>query len=308
MLEVKNLVKSYGSLKILNGINFKIEKGNIYGFLGMNGAGKSTTMNIISGLIGYDAGEIYLDGHAFKRNNKKLLTKIGYLPQSPQFYGYMTPVEYLNFIGQISNMDTKDIKRRSFEILEIVDLKEASKRKTGGFSGGMKQRFGLAVAMFNSPEILILDEPTSALDPQGRMDMLNLISTLKENGTTVFLSSHILNDIERVCDKVSILSNGEIILTDELSNLRDNYIKPIYDIEFENDCTTISNALRKYEYIDDIKQDKNKISIHVNNIENAKHELLSKVSAFNNPVLSFNLRRSTLEDIFIGLVNKSERI
>lgn len=308
MLKVKNLTKNYGSLEVLKGISFEIEKGTIYGFLGQNGAGKSTTMNILTGLIDYNGGEIYLDGKPLKKNRQKLLQKVGYLPQNPVFYNYMSAEEYLKFIGEINKMAPKAIKARTDEVLELTGIKDASKRKIGGYSGGMKQRFGLAVAIFNKPEILFLDEPTSALDPEGRMEVLEFIQELKKEGTTVFLSTHILNDIERTCDMVSIIHHGKIIVSDSLNELKNKYIQPIYDVEFENNCEASKDMLKDIEWIQKTLVNKNIMNIYVSDINEAKVNLLNYLVEVENPILSFNLRKSTLEDIFIRLVNDNEHI
>jgi ABC-2 type transport system ATP-binding protein len=304
MLKAVNLTKSYGSHQVLKGISFDIKKGMIYGFLGQNGAGKTTTMNILTGLIGCNSGEIYLKGKPLREDKRKLLEAVGYLPQHPVFYGYMTALEYLNFIGQVNKMSSKEIKDRSREVLEIVKLTEDSKRKVGGYSGGMKQRFGIAVAMFNHPEILILDEPTSALDPEGRLEVLELIEKLKTEGTTVFLSTHILNDVERVCDEVSILHEGRIIVSEDLETLRNKYIQPIFDLEFEKDCTDIKKGLLEVDWVQNVAVSRNQASIYVRDINKAKQELLKTLSNENNPIMSFSLRKSNLEDIFLRLVNK----
>lgn len=308
MLKVINLTKSYGSLNVLKGISLETKKGGIYGFLGENGAGKSTTMNILAGLIGYDSGEIYLNGQSLKENKRELLKKIGYLPQKPVFYNYMTAIEYLNFIGEINHMSSNKIKSRTKELLEIVNLKEAGKRRLGGYSGGMKQRFGIAVSIFNNPEFLFLDEPTSALDPEGRMEVLEFIQTLQARGTTVFLSTHILNDIERICNHVSIIHEGKIIISEGLEELKSKYIQPIYDVEFEMNCENLKEGLKDIDFIDNIIINKNHSSIYVNNMKKASEELLKILVNLSNPITSFNLRQSNLEDIFLRLVNRHGNI
>ncbi|MFL0246827.1 ABC transporter ATP-binding protein [Candidatus Clostridium stratigraminis] len=305
MLKVINLTKNYGSLEVLKGISFEIKKGMIYGFLGQNGAGKTTTMNILTGLIGYNSGEIYLNGKLMKENKRELLRAVGYLPQNPVFYGYMTALEYLNFIGTINKMSGKKINERSEEVLNIVKLKDASRRKIGTYSGGMIQRFGIAVAMFNMPEILILDEPTSALDPEGRMEILELIQDLKKNGTTVFLSTHILNDVERVCDEVSILHQGKIIISEGLEELRNKYIQPIYDVEFEQDCLSIKEKLLTFDWIQNAVVHRNELTVYVSDLNMAKKYLLKYLDSFENPIVSFNLRKSNLEDIFLRMVSNN---
>lgn len=305
MLKVVNLSKKYGSLEVLKNISFEIKKGMIYGFLGQNGAGKTTTMNILTGLIGYNSGEIYLNGRPLHEDKRKLLQTVGYLPQNPVFYGYMSAIEYLKFIGQVNKMSNNEITKKTDKVLSIVKLKDAAKRHLGGYSGGMKQRFGIAVAMFNSPEILILDEPTSALDPEGRMEVLELIEQLKSEGTTVFLSTHILNDVERVCDEVSILHEGKILISENLEDLRNKYIQPIYDIEFEKDCSEIKKKLLSLDWIQNVSINRNYASIYVHNLNKAKKELLKVLITPENPIVSYGLRKSNLEDIFLRLVNNN---
>jgi ABC-2 type transport system ATP-binding protein len=308
MLSVKNLNKKYGSLEVLKGISFEVKKGSIYGFLGPNGAGKTTTMNILSGLIDFNGGEIFLNGQDFKKNKRELLKKVGYLPQSPVFYGYMTAIEYLTFMGKLGGMEDGKIGSRITELLEIVKLSDSAKRRIGGYSGGMKQRLGLAAALFNSPELVFLDEPTSALDPEGRMEVLEFIEGLRKSGTTVFFSTHILNDIERVCDEVSILNGGKILVSDNLENLKNKYIQPIYDVEFEENSMGLENKFKSIPWIQKTVTNGNRATIYVNDMNRAKGELLRLIAQENSPVISFNLRKSNLEDIFIRLVNNDENL
>lgn len=305
MLKVVNLKKSYGKLEVLKDINFEIKKGTVYGFLGQNGAGKTTTMNILTGLIDYNSGEIYIDGKDFKENRLELIKKIGYLTENPVFYNYMNAYEYLRFLGEISGYKPDKIKSRTDELLELVKLKDAASRKVGEYSRGMKQRLGVAIAMFNHPEVLFLDEPTSALDPGGRMDMMDLIEALKGQDITVFLSSHILSDVERVCDEVSILHEGKIILSDKIEELKNKYIQPIYDIEFEKKCSDIKDLLSGLDWVQNVQMEGNKkLSVYVKDINTANNKLLKELPVENNHILSFQLRKNNLEDIFMRLVNR----
>lgn len=308
MIKVVNINKKYENFEVLKNICFEVKKGTIYGFLGPNGSGKTTTMNILSGLIDFNSGKIYLDGQDFKKNKRALLRKVGYLPQNPVFYNYMNAIEYLHFIGEIANINEEKIRDRTIEILEIVKLTEVAKKKIGQYSGGMKQRLGIAVALFNKPEIVFLDEPTSALDPEGRMEILEFIKKLKSEGTTVFLSTHILGDVERICDKVSILDKGKILISDNLEDLKSKYIQPIFDIEFEKNCLNLDKILLDFKWIESILIVENKVSIYVNNLNIAKSELLKLLMQGDNNIISYNLRKSNLEDIFIRLVNKNGNI
>ncbi|WP_425448486.1 ATP-binding cassette domain-containing protein [Dethiothermospora halolimnae] len=306
MIKVTNLHKSYREYKVLDGIDFQVEDGKIYGFLGHNGVGKSTTMNILTGLIDYNKGHIEIDGMSMTKNKKEIMKKIGYLPEDPKFYPYMTGFEYLNFIGEVIGYSKKDIKTRTEKLLEEVDLKKAANRKVGGYSRGMRQRLGLAVAVYNNPNIIFLDEPSSALDPEGRKDMLNIIKRLKDENITVFLSTHILNDVERVCDEVAILNDKKITLKGSLEEITNKYISPVYDIEFKKEFNSDIAELNKNKWIDKINVDKNMISVYVNNSDIAGSKLLKIISQFDNPVISYNLRKNNLEEIFMKVVKGNE--
>ncbi|MBS4535331.1 ABC transporter ATP-binding protein [Clostridium sp. D2Q-14] len=305
MIRAENLTKRYGNNKVLNGVNFNVEKGEIYGFLGHNGVGKTTTMNILAGIIGYNDGDITLNSLDMKNNRSNLKGMIGYLPEEPKFYPYMTSNEYLTFIGEVLGFNKNKIKVRNKELLELVKLEKSSNRKIGGYSRGMKQRLGIAVSMYNNPEILLLDEPSSALDPTGRKDVINIIKNLKNLGITVFLSTHILSDIERICDKVGILYNGKIILEEKLDMLKQRYLHSIYDIEFENNINQETIDEIKEDWIKDIEVKDNIMNLHVDeNIDS--RDIIALLSELNIPILSLNLRRSNLEDIFIKVVNENE--
>ena len=308
MIEVSGLKKNYGRLEALKSISFKVEKGSVFGFIGRNGAGKTTTMNILTGLLSFDDGKIFIKGKDFLKNKQELIKSIGYLPETPSFYDYMNSYEYLSFIGEIIESDTKKLKSTVSKLLEMVKLTRQCKRRIGGYSRGMKQRLALAVAFMNNPEIIFLDEPASALDPEGRMEMLELIEELKDEKITIFLSTHILNDAERVCDKICIIDEGSILLTEDLSRLYKTYIQPIFDIEFEDIPGNKIEPLNKINWIENIKMDGCRMSIYVKDIDFAKKEVLKELAKLNTAVISYQLRKSTLEDIFMRMVSKNELI
>ena len=223
MIKAKGIKKRFGNFEALKGIDLNVEKGEIYGFLGHNGAGKSTTMNILTGLSKLDAGTCMVNGWDIKKIVHPGDLHIGYLPEEPKFYPWMTGRETLSYLG--SEWRGESVNKRVDEMLEWVGLEKAAKRRVGGYSRGMKQRLGMAQALFYDPELLLLDEPSSALDPEGRSDVLNLILDLKKRGKTVFLSTHILNDVERVCDRVGILSPGQMIVEKPLDILLNVNVK-----------------------------------------------------------------------------------
>ncbi len=308
MIEVIGLKKNYGCLEALKSISFKVDRGTVFGFIGRNGAGKTTTMNILTGLIRFNQGKIFIKGMDFLKHKYKLVKSMGYLPETPTFYNYMNAYQYLNFIGEIIGFNSGKSGKYITELLEMVKLKKQEKKRIGGYSRGMKQRLALAVAFMNKPEILFLDEPASALDPEGRVEMLELIKDLKDEKITIFISTHILNDAERVCDKICIIDEGRILLTENLSRLYKTYIQPIFDIEFEQDPGDKINFLKKLSWIENVKQKGKRISLYVKDIDYAKKEILKEISKLGAIISSYQIRKSTLEDIFIRMVSKNELV
>lgn len=214
MVSIRNLKKRYDAYPVLRGLNMEIHKGDVYGFLGRNGCGKSTTMNIITNIIPKDSGDIILgDG--------KPVT-VGYLPESPMIYGYMTAREYLEYIAHCCKYQG-DIKARVNEVLDIVGLTQAADRRTKGYSRGMTQRLGMGAAIIGNPELLLFDEPTSALDPQGRSEVIEIINRLHNMGATIILSTHILPDVERVANRIGIMNNGTLAEEGYIRDLMTKY-------------------------------------------------------------------------------------
>ena len=218
MLEIRHLSKRFGDKVVLDDLNLVVEEGNIFGFIGRNGAGKTTTMKIILGLLEADSGEVYVCGEKVQYGSAKTNRLIGYLPDVPEFYGYMNAREYLRLCGELSGMDKEEIKSRSKELLEMVGLLK-EKGKIKGYSRGMKQRLGIAQALMKHPKLLICDEPTSALDPLGRKDILSILSKVQDE-TSVIFSTHILSDVEKICRNVAILEKGNIVMQGNVNDIR----------------------------------------------------------------------------------------
>jgi len=213
MLKITGLKKSYRGFPVLLNLNMNIEKGDVYGLVGTNGCGKTTTMNIICNIIPKDYGDI-----AFENDS----IKIGYLPESPALYGYMNGFEYLDFIGACCEYEG-DIKERTAEVLAVTGMTSGADRLIKGYSRGMNQRIGIAAAMYAHPDLLILDEPTSALDPQGRAEVMEIITRLATSGATIILCTHILSDVERVANKVGILHGGVMAVEGSINDVKRRY-------------------------------------------------------------------------------------
>lgn len=233
MLTLTHVEKHFGEKQVLKDVTFSIPEHTVFGFVGKNGAGKTTAMKTILGLLRADGGEILVNGMPVRYVNTPTNRFVGYLPDVPEFYSYMTPGEYLGFCGEIAGMKAKEIKSRTEELLCLVGLKD-EKRRIRGFSRGMKQRLGVAQALFGRPKLLICDEPTSALDPVGRKELLHILASAKEE-TTVLFSTHILSDVEHICEKIAFLHEGRIVLQGTLEEVRKLKKEAAMEIETERD-------------------------------------------------------------------------
>ena len=219
ILEIYGLSKCFGDKNVLCGIDLAVPSGNVFGFVGRNGAGKTTTMKAVLGLLKIDEGEILVAGERVTYGETATNRYIGYLPDVPEFYTFMTPVEYLRLCGECGGLTLKEILNRTTELLSLVGLSNDANRRIKGFSRGMKQRLGIAQALLHRPKLLICDEPTSALDPIGRREILDILVSVK-NETTVLFSTHILSDVERICDSVAFLEQGKIVKSGSVDELK----------------------------------------------------------------------------------------
>ena len=234
MLRVTALCKRFGDKEVLRGLDLTVPEHSIFGFIGKNGAGKTTTMKIILGLLKADAGEITVNGEQVVYGKTPTNRHIGYLPDVPEFYSFMTAQEYLRFCGEITGMKRTECATRSHELLSLVGL-DKEHHRIKGYSRGMKQRLGIAQALLSSPKLLICDEPTSALDPVGRKEILDILLAVRQQ-TTVLFSTHILSDVERICTDVAFLNHGTIEMQGKLSDMKANYRTEEYQLETERDA------------------------------------------------------------------------
>jgi len=250
MLEIRGISKSFGNKEVLKKLSLSVEEGSVYGFVGLNGAGKTTTMKLILGLLRIDEGEILVNGEKVLYGQNKTNEFIGYLPDVPEFYSYMTAYEYLDFCGQIMGMEKSLIKERIKELLDLVGL-ENEKSRIKAYSRGMKQRLGIAQALINKPKLLICDEPTSALDPIGRREILDILRKSKGE-TTVLFSTHILSDVEKICDEVAFIHEGRIALSGNIEDIKSKYSNQgiIVETMEENDLLNLMNNFSNSKRID----------------------------------------------------------
>ena len=304
VIETFNLCKTFNKVTAVDGLNLSVPEGSIYGFLGPNGAGKTTTIKMLTGLSKPTKGNIRIFGKEVSFGSLKNRTDIGFLPDVPNFYNWMSPVEFLTFAGELFHIEKRVLEERIDSLLDLVGL-SGVKKKTGSFSRGMKQRLGIAQALINQPKVVFMDEPTSALDPIGRKEVMEIITKLSGK-VTVFFSSHILSDIERVCDRVVILNKGRIVLEDSMEELRNKYSNLVIAIETipnENKLKLIE-AIEKQEWADKVWNLENgELRVHVRDMIKAQREIPGIISHVGAPLKKFIMLEPTLEDIFMKVVN-----
>ena len=304
-IKCEGLTKRYRDVVALDSLDLSVEERSIFGFLGPNGAGKTTTVKLLVGLGNPSVGRAWVAGKEVTPEAIGLRKKIGYLPEVPAFYNWMTGLEFLSFVGELHHLSKAEIENRCDELLELVELKEAAKRRIGGYSRGMRQRLGIAQAIINKPEVLFLDEPCSALDPIGRRKVLELIKRLSA-GATVFMSTHILSDVERVCDSVGIIDRGKLITTSSMEELQRKYTRSVFELEFEEDTSPLVAKLQAVPWL--VKAEQVEVNsspalrIQVTDINTAKRELPGIVAASGLTLLRYELALPSLEDIFVELV------
>ena len=305
MIHIENLHKHYGSVHALDGLDMTVEAGTVFGFLGPNGAGKTTTLRILTGLANATSGQATVAGVNVSTDGRMLSHRIGYLPEEPAFYPWMNPREFLDYLGRLHGLSAAERTRQIRELLELVHLAEAGKRRIGGFSRGMRQRMGLAAALIHNPDVLLLDEPVSALDPLGRKEILALIEDLRGQ-CTVLMSSHILADVERVCTNVGIIDRGRMIVQSSREELMERYAQPVFEAEAESIAMADlwAHELMNQPWIAGIKVIDEKVRITVKDIAFAREELLRSAVKHKVILRRYEETRPSLEDVFIQLVNK----
>ena len=298
-IKTENLTKVYNGNKAVDSLNLEIAEGDIFGFLGPNGAGKSTTILMLVGMIEPTEGKCFINDIEVARNPLEIKKIIGYLPEDVGFYGNMTAEQNLDYFARFYAMDARERKKRIEELLELVQLAGVS-QKVGGYSRGMNQRLGLAQALLNDPEVLFLDEPTANLDPEGVFQYRELVKQLSDEGKTIFISSHILSEVSKVCKTIGIISKGKLIaygtfeeLKKELRHLTENLriivetVEPLPEIEHEDIISAEYN------------ENKRKVIIE------AKSDIRDYISSrlFENGVRIKEMRveEPTLEDIFLSV-------
>jgi ABC-2 type transport system ATP-binding protein len=305
-IKTDNLSKTYGSIKAVDKLNLEIPENVVFGFLGPNGAGKTTTVRLLTGFSRPTSGMAQVAGERVVEGNLRLQEKTGLLPDVPAFYNWMNGRDFLHLVGELHHLPGKEMRKRADELLELVELKQAARRNIGGYSRGMRQRLGIAQALVNRPQVLFMDEPTSALDPIGRREILALVRRLRETAT-IFMSTHILSDVERVCDMVGIIDKGKLLAVSSVEALQKKYARSIFEMEFEEDATPFVETLKKVPWLVDpeLVTENNIPLVRVRAVdkERAGKELPRMASESGLTLRRYEFMLPDLEEIFVKILN-----
>jgi len=308
-IETRALTKHFGGILALDRLDLVVPQGSIFGLLGPNGAGKTTTIRILTGLARPTAGSASVVGIAVDLDQPELRRRLGYLDQDPRFYSWMKGRELLELVGRLHGLATSELRARVAEMLERTGLTAAAERRIGGYSGGMRQRLGIAQALLHGPQLLFLDEPVSSLDPEGRRDLLALIAGLRGEATVVF-STHVLSDVERICDLIAILDRGRLVTEGPLDELLAAHARPIYRLvpapDQDAQVAALIDRLRAAPWTTDVSIEHDVVRVAVSDPDAASGEILSFVVATGVVLDSFERARPTLEDVFLELVGPAK--
>ncbi|WP_173917257.1 ABC transporter ATP-binding protein [Halobacillus sp. Marseille-Q1614] len=298
MIKVENLTKTFNRQEAVNNISFTLEPRTCTALLGPNGAGKTTTLRMMAGLIHQTHGSIQLS----EKPVKDIRQQIGYLPQHPQFHSWMSGREFLVYVGRLAFLSKKEAAARADQLLERVGISDAGRKRIGKYSGGMKQRLGIAQAMIHKPKLLMLDEPVSALDPIGRRDVLNLMEELKEE-TTLLFSTHILNDAEEASDHLLLMNHGKIIESGSFAEVRQRHALNKVVLKLDDSLTSISD-LQNLPYVDRVEEKNKEIHIYMEDMKLGRKKLIQYFSEHDLPVQYFEAGSMSLEELFMKVVSQ----
>ena len=305
-IEVNNLTKKFGSFTSVDSVSFNVEKGEVFGFLGANGAGKSTTIRMLCGILAPTSGDAMVGGYSVMKQPDKVKNNIGYMSQRFSLYNDLTVIENINFFGGVYGLEGNEFTERKNWVLEIANLKGKENLMTASLPGGIKQRLALGTAVIHKPEIVFLDEPTSGVDPISRRNFWELINDLSNEGTTVFVTTHYLEEAE-YCNNIILINAGKITAEGSSEELKKNYIKnPIFEIECDK-VVDAMNLLSTQSFIDEISIFGNNLHLLVNEKFKDQTQITSALSENKIEVKRMDKIIPTLEDVFIHLLEKESK-
>lgn len=304
MIRTQNLTKKYNEFKAVDNLSLEVKEGEIYGFLGPNGAGKTTTILMLLGILKPTQGEVYLFGQNIAKDFLSIKKKMGVVSEKQYLYKEMTAGEYLNFFADLYGV--KNRKKKIDQLLEGVNLLEVKNRKLGAFSRGMQQKLGFARALLHDPQLLLMDEPVSGLDPTGIKQIRDLIEQENKKGRTIFISSHLLSEVERLCGKVGIINKGRLLAEDTMDNLRKRLTDVVeLEIELTEAKKEIIDTLAAFDFIKGLKREENLLTIKVKADKDYRAQISEAISQQGGVVLGIKKKEMSLEEAFITITEKN---
>jgi ABC-2 type transport system ATP-binding protein len=307
VIETIGLVKRYGSLTAVNRLNLKVEKNTIHGFLGPNGAGKTTTIKVLVGLLRPDEGTVKVLGQEVRGDMPDVRLRVGYMPELPRFPKHLRGWELLDIYGRMYGMTKQERMEQIPKLLDMVGLKGREKDFVGKYSKGMQQRLGIAQALLNEPELVILDEPSLGLDPVGMVEVRELIKEVAKEGRTVFLSSHLLFEVEQICSHVTIIHKGESLISDTLHNVSSKLSGPAtVQVELAKSSDAVVEAVRQLPFVSNITQEGNMLTIGLKTRDDVRAQISEEITKAGGVIVSMSLKGQTLEEVFMQLITKPQ--
>ena len=309
VIEVRNLTKMFNGFKALDNVTFDVKNGEILGFVGPNGAGKTTTIKILTNLLNPTSGHSFINNVDVNKNPKKALLTVGSLIEVPGVYDYLTPHEILTYFGKVHRMNKNDINQRIKEVLKMVKLSEWEYKKTGSFSTGMQRRLAIAKAILHNPDVLILDEPVIGLDPRGIKDIRDMLKQFQSKGVTIFLSSHLLNEVKETCDRIIFLDGGKIITQGTTDEIMGRIKIDTIEVEFLNQLTEVD--IKKIERIPDInsfEKENGFFKIKFDGKPETSNKILTKLTEHGLKVVSFSTKKADLESFYVSIMNDEKGV
>jgi ABC-2 type transport system ATP-binding protein len=304
-VETTELTKQYGSLVAVNKLNLKVQRGTIHGFLGPNGAGKSTTIKILVGLLKATSGSAKVLGKEVHVDQADARLSIGYMPELPRFPKHLKGAELLDVYGRMYGLSQQELKEQVPKLIELVGLKGRENDLIGKYSKGMQQRIGIAQALLGNPELVVLDEPSIGLDPVGMVEVRELVKAISKDGMTVFVSSHLLFEVEQICSHVTIINRGQALVSDTLENVSRMVSGPaMVQVEVFDLNDNVIVAVKQLATVKDVSRNGSMLNVTLTTREDVRAQVSKAITGAGGTIVGMNQKGHSLEDVFIQLINK----
>ncbi len=307
-IETINLTKKYESLVAVDNLDLKVKADTIHGFLGPNGAGKTTTLKMLVGLLKPDGGSASVLGQELGWDKPDVRSRIGYMPELPKLPKHLKGRELLDIYGRIYGMTKEARKKQVPKLLDMVGLRERGDDLIGKYSKGMQQRLGMAQALLNEPELVILDEPSLGLDPVGMVEVRDLMKEMAKEGVTIFLSSHLLHEVQQVCTHVTIINKGVAVASGTLKQISAKFRGPVtIETEVDKLSKAVIKKVKELPFVTDVSKDGKKLLVEVKTRDDVRSQVSQAITAGGGIVTSMNLKGGSLEDVFMDLFVKRRK-